>query len=373
MNQYKQRFFLPKGIYLLNHSVGCLPRKTALDKEQFFDLWKSQGGEAWEQWLDEVNAFCRSLSNLLNGHPDEFCPQTNISSAVSKILLSLPHRKERTKLLLADMDFPSMGFVISQMERLGYHIDFLTSHRGTHSLETWKQHLTEDVQLVFITHVTYGNCFLNPVAEILKYAKNQGVITVVDVAQSAGVVPINLRDWDADFVVGSSIKWLCGGPGAAFLWGNSEGIGNYQPIDVGWFSHENPFEFDIYNFRYAKTAKRFFGGTPSVLPFLIAKSGIDLIHSFGIDKIRVHNQRLTESLIQAALAHELTVHTPLAPSQRGGTVAIGFKDALKAYQHFKQEKVFVDMRPSFGLRFSPHIYNDEEELEKVIALVTSDD
>ena len=371
VNQYKQHFFLPEGIYLLNHSLGCLPRKTVLEKERFFDLWKSQGGEAWEQWLSWVNAFCQSLSNLLNGYPDEFCPQTNVSSAISKILLSLPPRKQRTKLLLSDMDFPSMGFAISQMERLGYHIDFLTSFEGSFSLERWKKYLTEDTQLVFITHVTYGNSFLNPVAEILGYARNQGIITVVDIAQSVGVVPIDLRGWNADFVVGSSIKWLCGGPGAAFLWANSETVGNFTPIDVGWFSHENPFEFDIYNFRYAKTAKRFWGGTPSVLPFVIAKSGIDVINSIGVDKIRVHNQMLTEGLIHAACENNLTVHTPLEPSRRGGTVAIEFKDSLKAYQRLKQEKIFVDIRPSFGLRFSPHIYNDEEELGKVTTLMKS--
>ncbi|ARV59755.1 hypothetical protein BZZ01_14955 [Nostocales cyanobacterium HT-58-2] len=373
VNQYKQRFFIPKGIYLLNHSVGCLPKRTALEKERFFDLWKLQGGEAWDQWLSLINEFCHSLSTLLHGNPDEFCPQTNVSSAVCKILHSLPHRKNRSKLILSEADFPSIGFALSQMERMGYQIEFLPTKDGNFSLERWKQHLTKDTQLVFMTHITYGNSFLNPVTEIIKYAKEQGVITVVDIAQSAGLVPINVRVWNADFVVGSSIKWLCGGPGAAFLWVNSESLFNFEPIDVGWFSHENPFEFDIYNFQYAKNAKRFWGGTPSVLPFVIAQVSIDEINSIGVDKIQVHNQILTELFIHAVCAKKLTVSTPLEPSQRGGTVAIQFSHPQKVYERFKQENIFIDMRPSFGLRFSPHIYNDEQEIEKVIALMQAGD
>ncbi|MEO1376295.1 MAG: aminotransferase class V-fold PLP-dependent enzyme [Cyanobacteria bacterium J06635_10] len=365
MNQYKNSFFIPNGIYLLNHSVGCLPLQTIEEKERFFDLWKFQGGEAWQEWLSIIDGFCQSLAYLLNGNKDEFCPQTNISSAVSKILLSLPPRKDRVKLLISEMDFPSIGFAVSQMERLGYKVKIIPSESGTFSLETWKQHLTEDTQLVFITHAIYGNSFLNPVKEIVQYARKQGIFTLVDIAQSVGVVPINLREWNADFVVGSSIKWLCGGPGAGFLWANMDGISQFHPFDVGWFSHENPFEFNIADFRYAKGAKRFWGGTPSVIPYAIAKSSIDAIAKIGVEKIRTHNQALTQILIQAALAKNLTVNTPLDSSRRGGTVAIAFKDSQQAFERFKKENIFIDTRPSYGLRFSPHIYNDREEVEKV--------
>lgn len=373
MNQYKQQFFIPEGIYLLNHSVGCLPQKTALQKEHFFELWKSQGSEAWSEWLSLIDGFCQSLSTLLNGYPDEFCPQSNVSSSVCKILHSLPPQKNRFKLLLSEMDFPSIGFALSQMQRLGYQIEFLPAKDGTFSLETWKQYLTKDTQLAFITHAVYGNSFLNPVTEIIQYAQEQGIITVVDIAQSAGVVPINLRAWNADFVVGSSIKWLCGGPGAGFLWANSESPFSFAPIDVGWFSHENPFEFDIYNFRYTNNARRFWGGTPSILPFVCAQLSIELINSIGVDKIRFHNQRLTEVLIQESRAKKINIITPLEPWQRGGTVVINFNNNQKVYERFQQEKISIDVRPGFGLRFSPHIYNDEEEIEKVIALMQPGD
>ena len=365
----KQDFFIPNGIYLLNHSVGCLPRKTALVKEEFFDLWQSKGGDAWGEWLSFIDGFCHSLSTLLNGNPDEFCPQTNLSSAISKILMSLPPRPGRSKIVLSEMDFPSIGFAISQMERLGYQIEVMPAENSRFSLESWKKYLTKDVELVFITHVIYGNSFLNPVQDIIDYAKEQDITTVVDIAQSVGFVPIDVHKWNGDFVIGSCIKWLCGGPGAGFLWVNSEKVLNFSPLDVGWFSHENPFEFDINNFRYAKTAKRFWGGTPSVIPFAIAKLSIDTINSIGVNPIRLHNQALTQRLIETALANNLTVCTPLEPTQRGGTVVIAFPNPMEAYERFKEANILIDMRPNFGLRFSPHIYNDEVEIEQVIDLL----
>ena len=369
MNQYKQNFFIPEGVYLLNHSVGCLPQKTALAKEYFFDLWKLKGGEAWEEWLSCIDEFCFALSKLLHGNVDEFCPQNNLSSAVCKILSSLPPRKGRSKLIISELAFPSMGFALSQMEKMGYEVEFLPACAGKCSLDTWKQYLTKDTQLALITHVTYGNSCLNPVKEIVQTAKEQGIFTVVDIAQSVGIVPINVTCWNADFVVGSSIKWLCGGSGAAFLWANPSSLLEFAPTDVGWFSHENPFEFDIYNFRYANNAKRFMGGTPSVLPLAIAKVSIDEVNNIGVGEIRLHNLRLTGNLIQASRLKGLNVCTPIEDTQRGGTVVIQSSNPQKLYDKFKSAKILIDIRPNFGLRFSPHIYNDEEEIEKVIELL----
>jgi kynureninase len=367
MQPHKQDFLLPDGAYLLSHSVGCLPRAAREAADRFFELWGTQGGEAWDGWLASIGDFRQSLATLLSGEAAEFCPQANISSALSKILSSLPRRKGKTKLLLSELDFPSAGFALAQAERAGYTIEFIPADRDTSSLECWQQHLTPDTQMVLVTHVLYGNSRLNPVAEIIRCAQRHEVFTLVDVAQSVGVVPIDLREWNADFVVGSSIKWLCGGPGAGFLWANPDSVERFEPVDVGWFSHEDPFEFRIQSFRYADDARRFWGGTPSVLPYVVARASIDLINSIGVANVRAHNQTLTERLVRAALERGLTLRTPQEPARRGGTVCVAFPDPQRVYQQLKEAKIFVDVRPSYGVRFSPHIYNDAEEIDRAIA------
>jgi len=367
----KENFLVPEGIYLLAHSVGCLPKNTLREKEKFFDLWQTFGGEAWEGWLSIIDNFRHSLARLLNGHATDFCPQVNISSAVSKILPSLPRRKGRKKILISELDFPSVGFALKQAERSGYHVELLQSEDGTFSLDRWQQHLTGDVQLVLITHSLYGNSFLNPIPEIVAWAKERDIFTLVDIAHSAGVVPIDVERWNADFVVGSCLKWLCGGPGAGFLWANPATVHRFEPVDVGWFSHENPFEFDINHFSYADDARRFWGGTPSVLPYLVAKAGIDLINQIGVERIWVHNRELTGRLMEMAQKNHMTILTPSDAQCRGGTVVIGFEQPEKITHGLKEENIWVDFRPAYGVRFSPHIYNEGTDIEKVVKVIES--
>jgi selenocysteine lyase/cysteine desulfurase len=369
MRPRKQDFLLPGGAYLLSHSVGCLPLAAREAADRFFAQWAAQGGEAWDGWLASIGGFQQSLATLLNGEAEGFCPQANISSALTKILSSLPRRKGKTKLLLSELDFPSAGFALAQAERAGYTVEFIPADSDTSSLECWQHHLTPDTQLVLITHVLYGNSRLNPVAEIIRCAQRREVFTLVDVAQSAGVVPIDLRAWNADFVVGSAVKWLCGGPGAGFLWANPDGVERFKPTDVGWFSHEDPFEFEIQSFRYAPDARRFWGGTPSVLPYVIAGASIDLVNRVGVANVRAHNQALTERLVSAALGRDLTLRTPHDPARRGGTVCIAFRDPQRVCRRLKEEGIFVDVRPGYGVRFSPHIYNDAEEIDHAIASI----
>lgn len=367
MRPHRRDFLLPEGTYLLSHSVGCLPRAAREAADEFFGPWAAQGGEAWDGWLASIGGFQRSLATLLNGESAGFCPQSNISSALAKILSSLPRREGKRKLLLSESDFPSAGFALAQAERAGYKVEFVPAESDTSSVECWERHITPDTQLALVTHVLYGDSRLNPVAEIIDCARRHEVFTLVDVAQSAGVVPIDLRAWGADFVVGSSVKWLCGGPGAGFLWANPSGIERFEPSDVGWFSHEDPFEFRIREFRYAPDARRFWGGTPSVLPYVVARASIDLINSIGVENVRAHNRALTERLVSAALERGLTVRTPQDPERRGGTVCVAFPDPQRVCRRLKEAKVYADVRPAYGVRFSPHVYNDAEDIDHAVA------
>lgn len=365
MKNIQDEFFMPNGIYLLNHSVGLLPKNTYLQTDDFFNPWKNSGGNAWNEWILIINKFCSSLAMLLNGDNSEFCPQTNISSALVKLIYSLPSRKGRKKILFSELDFPSIGFVIKQAEKLGYDIDCIPACNDDCQLDVWESYLKDDVQLAFITHVFSENSAQNPVKDITNLTKAKEIVSVVDIAQSVGVIPIDLKSWDADFVVGSSIKWLCGGPGAAFLWVNSNKINQFSPIDVGWFSHENPFEFNIHHFQYANSALRFLGGTPSVLPLYLANSSINKIIELGISTIYKHNQKLLDVLIHTAINNGLLVTSNTHYDHRGGTLVIQFNDQQKAIHYFEKKNIMVDERPRFGVRFSPHIYNTDGDIEAV--------
>jgi kynureninase len=363
-SQIKERFFMPEGSYFLSHAMGCLPVSYETSVNTFFSQWKSQGNNAWDNWLDSIKTFQSNLAKLLGGDVEEFCPQVNISSAVSKIIGSLPSRKGRKKLLVSESAFSSTVFALGIGEALGYKMEVIKKDEDHDSiLSNWEKILTEDVQLIFITHVLSDNGLRYPVKEIINLAKEKEIFTIVDIAQSAGIIPINLLEWNADFIVGTSVKWLCGGPGAAFLWANKvTETFHLKPIEVGWFSHKEPCKFYVHHFEHAEGAKRFWGGTPSVFPFIIAANSLNELLKIGIEKVYAHNVKLTSQLLDIFNELNLKVISPINEEHRSGTIVIQFTNKIVAESLFEREKILIDAR-SFGFRISPHIYNDENDIE----------
>jgi kynureninase len=362
-------FEVPEAVvYLCGHAVGCLPRAARGAAGRFFEQWATRGAGAWDDWLATLTGFRRALAPVLGVRPEELSPQVNLSSALTKLIGSLPRRAGRRRIVYGALDFPSLGFVCRQAAGLGYEPSCIPAEGGALPLSAWDRHLTSDVALAHVTHVTSDVGYRVDVAGVLRMCRERGILAVVDVAQSAGVVPLELAAWDATCAIGCCVKWLCGGPGASFLWVRSDVLPELRPIDVGWFSHARPFELDIDCFEYAADARRFWGGTPSVLPFAVATAGLEVIHGVGIERIRAHNLALTDALRDAALAAGLVVHTPRAEEQRGGTIAIEFPDDDAAVRRLGMHGVQVDRRGR-GVRFSPHVYNTAEEIDRVRALM----
>ncbi|MFT5607841.1 MAG: kynureninase [Pseudoalteromonas tetraodonis] len=349
-----------ENIYLLSHSIGRMPASTKLAlQDNFFSHWESNQTDIWDHWLGSIDKFRSALAQLFNSKESCFCPQSNISSGLGKVVQSLPRRKHKNVILMCEADFPSAGFVLQQAQSNGFELRVLPADADIQNIDTWEQALTADIHTVFITHVQYGTSKRAPVSKICELARAQDVVSIVDVAQSAGVVPIDISKWGCDVVSGSCIKWLCGGPGAGYLWVNEDFVGQLEPADVGWFSHANPFEFDINHFEYAKDSARLWGGTPSVMPYVAAANSIKMIADVGVSVIQQHNQSLIDALSKSVNPDDLI--SPASGGARGGTLVMNFKDRVNVEQRLNEAGVCYDSR-ALGLRFSPHIYNSEDEI-----------
>jgi kynureninase len=365
----RDRFEVPKdAIYLCGHAVGCLPRGAREAARRFFDGWATRGAANWDEWVSTISAFRHALSRVLGARPEELSPQVNLSSALTKLVGSLPRRPGRRRIVYGELDFPSIGFVCQKAAALGYEPSCVRVENDALPLSAWDRHLTDDVALAHVTHVSSDDGRRVDVPAVLRICRERDIFAVVDIAQSAGVMPIDLRAWGATFATGCCVKWLCGGPGASFLWVRNDVLPELQPIDVGWFSHARPFDLDIDCFEYAPDALRFWGGTPSILPFAVATAGLEVIEALGTERIRAHSLAATRRLRDAALAAGLVVSTPAADDERGGTIAIGFSDDEAAVRKLGAHGVQVDRRRR-GVRFSPHVYNTMEEIDTVSALL----
>ena len=367
---FKDDFILTNSNYLLNHSVGR-PLKTSENDfaERFYEPWKKSNDEPWEKWLETINDFTLSLAKIFNAKQSEFCPQVNLSSGLTKILMSLKQvQKKKSVVLVSEIDFPGMGFALKKSLPEDCEIRFIPANEDITNSSIWDAYMTEDIDLVFVSHAYSNTGQLSPISDVISMARSRDIISILDIAQSAGIVPIDLTALKPDFMLGSSVKWLCGGPGAAYLWVNTERLSSCEPKDVGWFSHENPFEFDIHNFRYHDSALKFWGGTPVVAPFVIATNSINYFTKIGIKNIRKHNQAL---IAKTANEIDLEFVSPRDEAIRGGTMILDFgSNQQKVLNHLQDNNIGVDLR-RHGIRISPHIYNDEQDIDQLISVIKS--
>ena len=350
-----------EGVYLLSHSIGLALRGSRVIATDYFDTWEHHTADAWPRWLAGIDAFRDALARLLNTNARAICPQSNVSSGLTKALESVRHEFDHPTLLISEDAFPSLGFVSS---RSGYEVRYLPRDVDITDPTAWSAQLG-GVDVAVITHVHSNTGESVPVPAITTAARAAGAITIVDVAQSVGIIPIDLDEWGADIVLGSCVKWLSGGPGAGWLWVSDALIDRCVPTDVGWFSHEAPFEFDIHDYRDAPDALRFWGGSPTVIPFLIAAHSIATIDTFGVDRIREQNLALTDHLI-AQLGDRVT--SPHEREHRSGTAIIRADASVVA--DLAALGIDVDHR-SDGIRVSPHVHTSVGDLDALVAVLAT--
>ncbi|QHJ11933.1 Kynureninase [Paraglaciecola mesophila] len=369
MQDASQQFSLPKGLYLLSHSVGCLPVLTrSVVGQTYFEPWQQKGGDAWPTWLTVIEQFCHELSNLFNANSADFCPQPSVSSGLSQYLQALPEQrnttaagKKKRRVLMHASAFPSLGFAVQGLQNIGFELTLIDKGYDPNDLEAWQKYLSDDVAVAVITHVHSNTGIVSNVPLIRQMCQAHNVRVVVDVAQSAGVIPIDLQEWQVDALLGSCVKWLCGGPGAGFMWVNPAHIEELRPKQLGWFSHQDPFEFNIEHFAYAQDAKRFWGGTPNILPYASALVGLQQINQIGQQTIYEHSKSLQNIVLAQAEQHLLT---PLNLEQTGGTLCLHLsqKKSVALQDKLKAAHAYFDQREDC-FRLSWHIYNTADEAE----------
>ena len=361
------KFHLPGKHYFLSHSVGAQPKTyEAAVSRAYAQPWRSEGFNVWTPWFEALDAFKAGLAPILGADARDICPQPNVSSGVSKILCSLPERKGRNKIVLTEDDFPTVGFALEQGRRMGYELVFLPGGERLADPDAWSRAFADDVQMVVATQVYSNTSVLAPVAEIASRARAAGAYSLIDAAQAAGALPVRLNQWRPDFAVGTSLKYLCGGTGAAWLWADPHSAASFEPRDVGWFSHEDPFEFDIHHFEYAPGAARFTGGTPSVAPLAGASAGHEIINARGVEAIYAHNQALLSRLF-AALPADAFLSTTKAGA-RGSAALIKVRDYDRAAAALAKAGVGHDTRKG-AVRISVHLYNDENDIDVLAAAI----
>jgi kynureninase len=231
--------------------------------------------------------------------------------------------------------------------------------------------IDRETLLVSVSHVIFKSAYIQDLQAITRRAHEVGALVIADIYQAAGAVPINVRELDLDFATGGSVKWLCGGPGAGYLYVRRDLWPALKPRLTGWVAHRNPFAFDPDPIDFAPDAYRFLNGTPNIPGLYAARSGYEIIGEIGVENIRAKSVRQTSKLIDLAEAAGFTVNSPKNPAQRGGTVTLDVPNGYEVTQELLRRDFLVDYRPGAGIRVAPHFYTKDEELDLVVREIQS--
>ncbi|HWY47249.1 MAG TPA: aminotransferase class V-fold PLP-dependent enzyme [Bryobacteraceae bacterium] len=364
---------LDKTVYLISHSLGAMPRRTRDRLNEYADIWATRSIRAWEEgWWEMPITVGNLIAKIIGAGEGEVTMHPNVSVCQSIVASCFDWNGKRNKIVSEGLNFPSNLYIHRRLESWGARVVTVPSEDGiTVPLDKLLAAIDEKTLLVSVSHVIFKSAFIQDLRAITERAHKVGAMVMADVYQSAGAVPLNVRDLGVDFATGGSVKWLCGGPGAGYLYVRRDLWRKLEPRVTGWMAHRKPFEFDPAAIDYADDAYRFLNGTPNIPGLYAARSGYEIINQVGVENIRAKSIRQTSMLMELARQAGYSVNSPADPQQRGGTITLDVPNGADVTQELLRRDFLVDYRPGAGIRIAPHFYTRDEELELVIREIQS--
>ncbi len=368
-NAWRDKFpILAETSYLVNHSLGAMPARVFDILREYAEQWATRGVRSWsEGWWTAPVDVGNVLAKLMNAPEGSVVMHQNVSVIQSIIGSALDFSGPRNKVVYSDQNFPTNMYVWEGFRERGAQIDVVESDGISVPLERMLAAIDEQTLIVPLSMVCFKTSFLQDAAAICARAKEVGALVLLDTYQALGCVPVDVQALGVDMVCGGSVKWLCGGPGAGYLYVRPDLQAKLEPRITGWAAHADPFAFEQGKQRYAGGMERFLHGSPAVPSLLAAKAGYELVLEVGVDNIREYSKELTEGLRMNMLERGFVVNSESDPERRGGTLTIGVaddEDGSAFVAALEARSILVDHRPEAGVRVSPHYYTRREELQE---------
>ncbi|HEY4413095.1 MAG TPA: aminotransferase class V-fold PLP-dependent enzyme [Gaiellaceae bacterium] len=356
---YRDRFpILRDCIYLINHSLAAMPAAAEDNLLEYARMWRERGIRSWgEGWWDMPMTVGDQIGRIIGGPAGSTVMHQNVTVAEMVVISCFRNPGARNRVVYEETNFPSVRYLYQAQPEL--EVVAVEDDRAIMDA------IDERTLLVPISHVLFKNGEIQDVEPIIRRAHEVGAYVVLDCYQSAGVVPFDVSALEVDFAVGGSVKWLCGGPGAGWLYVRPDLAERLEPTFVGWQGHARPFAFET-ELEYASGSARFLTGTPNVPALYAATAGYDVIEEVGVERIRERSLALTSLLIDLLDGAGLEIVSPREPERRGGTVTVRTPDHAAVHKELGERGIICDFRPDAGVRLGPHFYNTEDELRQTV-------
>jgi len=367
-------------LHFASHTLGAMPRGVEEALRRYAFLWRTRGIRAWEdEWFRLPMETADVLASILAAEPGTVTMFENVTTAQAVALSGVDFSGPRNRLVCTAEDFPSVLYLYEGLARRGAEVVRVQAKPalGTPAgvaprhieVADLIAAIDERTAVVALSHVLFRTAELLDLEPVVRRAHECGALVLVDAYQSVGTVPVDVAALGLDLVTGGSVKWLCGGPGAGWLYVSPRLRERFEPAVTGWFAHAEPFAFDSGPLRRDAGARRFYAGTTSVVAYAAARPGYEIVARIGVRAIREKSLRQTGRMIALADEYGFRVASPRMPEQRGGTVCLDLPQAAEVCHALLAGEVLLDHRPGVGLRLAPHFYTSDDEVDLVMRRV----
>lgn len=362
---------LDRTTYMISNSLGAMPRGVYANLEAYADSWAQRGVRAWEEgWWEMAVGVGDKIAPLIGAGPGEISLHQNVTQTQAVIASCFDFHGPRNKVVMTELEFPSIQYFYHEQRKFGARVQLLPSADSVRfDLEAFLAAIDETTLLVPISLVLFRSSFIVNAKAIVEKAHRVGARVILDVFQGTGAVPFNVRELGVDFAVGGVLKWLCGGPGVAYMYVREDLRAKLKPSLTGWIAHQRPFAFETGPIEAREDSFRYLNGTPHIPALYACQPGLDILNQVGIGAIRQKSIGMTTRLIEGAKVRGWRVNTPENPAERAGTVSIDCPHAYEVCRELLSREILVDFRPKAGIRLSPHFYNTIDECDFALSQI----
>ena len=364
LSEYRDRFpILESTTYLINHSLAAMPRLAEERLVEYARMWKERGIRSWgEGWWDMSITVGDQVGRIVGAPAGSTVMHQNVTVAEAIVLSCFDLKPPRNRIVFEEGLFPSVRYVQQAWARFGAEVVVCRD------AEAVIDAIDERTVLVPVSHVLYKSAEIQDVEAIAEKAHSVGAHVCLDAYQSAGAVPLDVTALGIAFCVGGSVKWLCGGPGAGWLYVRPDLAEQLEPAFAGWQAHARPFAFED-EMDPAPGAGRFLTGTPVVAANYAASAGYEIIAEIGVDRIRESSMRQTALLVDLVDEAGFELTSPRDPAVRGGSVVFRVPDFQAVHAELARRDIICDTRPDAGIRFGPHFFTTDDEIRFAVSQV----
>ncbi|MBM7644084.1 selenocysteine lyase/cysteine desulfurase [Scopulibacillus daqui] len=355
---------LSSHIHLASCSQGALASPVSKAIEYYHNSLIAKGNN-WHDAMGKVEAARGKFAELIGAETDEIAVLTSVSHAVSAVAASLPCQKYMNKIVFTDIDFPTVGHIWYAQDDFKDNIICICSNNGIIQPEQYEKQITGDTLLTCIPHVSYQNGFKQDIREIANIVHQKGSLLFVDAYQSAGHIPIDVKEMEIDILAAGTRKYMLGIPGTAFLYIRKELAEQLKPRMTGWLGQQKSSAFNIHHSQFAEGARRFETGTPSFISVYAGYEALNLLLSVGIDHIHSYLNDLAQLIWHYGREKGLHIIGPKDHEYRSSLTAIYAENAGEIERILRERNIIVSARKN-AVRIAPHFYNTSEEIVHAI-------